>query len=92
MIFMDLHKVYDTLDRDIFLEILEGCVVGTRAHHIHRHYWYRLEMVAFMGRHYGEAFRGFQGVTQGDTLSLTIFIVVVDEVVRKWASLMAGVI
>ena len=81
MIFMDLHKVYDTLDRDIFLEILEGYVVGTRAHHIHRHYWYRLEMVAFMGRHYGEAFRGFQGVTQGGASSPTIFNMAVGALV-----------
>ena len=28
MIFLDLHKAYDDLDRSRFLEILEGCVVS----------------------------------------------------------------
>ena len=31
VIFLDLHKVYDALDRSRFLEILEGYVVGPRS-------------------------------------------------------------
>ena len=34
------------------------------------------------------AFKGNQGVTQGDPLSPTIFNVVVDAVVRHWLSVM----
>ena len=30
MIFLDLHKVFEALDRSRFLEILEGYGVGTR--------------------------------------------------------------
>ena len=30
-IFLDLHKAYDNLDRDIFLEILEGYGMGPQA-------------------------------------------------------------
>ena len=30
MIFLDLHKVYDALERSRFLDILEGYGVGTR--------------------------------------------------------------
>ena len=30
MIFLDLHKFYDNLERSRFLEILEGYGVGTR--------------------------------------------------------------
>ena len=33
-IFMDLHKAYDTLDRERFLEILEGYGMGTRSRRI----------------------------------------------------------
>ena len=47
-------------------------------------------MVARMGGYYGEVFKGFGGVTQGDPLSPTIFNVVVDAVVQHWVLLMAG--
>ena len=36
----------------------------------------------------GRILRGFQGVTQGDMLSPTIFNVVVDAVVRHWLKVM----
>ena len=62
-IFLDLHKAYDTLDRDICLEILEGYGWGPQAHRILRVYWYRLRMVACAGGYYGTALQGFRGVT-----------------------------
>ena len=34
VIFLDLNKEYDALERDICLEILEGYRMGPRAHHI----------------------------------------------------------
>ena len=43
-------------------------------------------MVARMGGYYGNAFKGERGVTQGNTLSPTIFNVVVDTVVRHWVT------
>ena len=41
-------------------------------------------MAARSGGYYGTAFKGEQGVTQGDPLSPTLFNVVVDAVVRHW--------
>ena len=84
MIFLDLHKVYEELDRDICLEILEGYSMGPRACRIIRTYWDWLQMVAGVGGYYRTEFQGFRGVTQGDTLPPTIFNVVVDAVVRHW--------
>ena len=52
-------------------------------------YWDRLCMVACAGGYYGGAFKGFQGVTQGYPLSLIIFNVVVNSVVRHWISLVS---
>ena len=49
VIFMDLHKAYETLDRDRCLDILEGYGVGHRAFRILRTYWYWLRMVARVG-------------------------------------------
>ena len=45
MIFLDLHKAYDALDRSRCLEILEGYGVGPRASRLLRTYWWRLSMV-----------------------------------------------
>ena len=44
-------------------------------------------MVARAGGYYREAFKGSQGVMQGDPLSPTIFNVVVDAVVCHWVKM-----
>ena len=44
--------------------------------------------MARAGGYYGAAFKGDQGVTQGDLLSPTIFNVVVDVVVSHWVTVM----
>ena len=86
VIFLDLQKAYDALDRSRCLEILEGYGVGPRARRLLQNYWKRLTMVAREGGYYGTAFKGEQGVTQGDSLSPTIFNVVVDAVVHNWVT------
>ena len=53
IIFLDLYKAYDALDRSRCLEILEGYGVGTRFLHLLRRYWERLQMVARAGGYYG---------------------------------------
>ena len=45
-------------------------------------YWDRLIMVAKAGGYFGQPFKGYQGVMQGDLLFSTIFNVVVDAVIR----------
>ena len=84
VIFLDLHKAYDALDRSRCLDILERYGVGPNARRLLTNYWRRLTMVARAGGYYGTAFGGERGVTQGDPLSPTIFNVVVDAVVRHW--------
>ena len=84
VIFLDLTKAYDALDRSRCLGILEGYRVGPGARRLLQNYWCRLTMVARAGGYYGEAFKGARGVTQGNPLSPTIFNVVVDAVFRHW--------
>ena len=84
MIFLDLTKAYNALDRSRCLEILEGYGVGPSARGLLTTYWRRLTMMARAGGYYGEAFKWARGVTQGNPLSPTIFNVVVDAVVRHW--------
>ena len=66
--------------------ILEGYGVGPSARRLLTTYWRRLTMVARSGGYYGKAFKGERGFMQGDLLSLTIFNVVVDVVVRHWVN------
>ena len=87
MIFLDLHKVYDALDRSRCLEIMEGCGVGPRSCRLLRAYWGEMTLVARAGGYYGEEFKGAWGMTQGDPLSPTIFNVVVDVVVHHWVTM-----
>ena len=75
------------MDRSICLEILEGYGMGPQSRRLLQTYWRRLTMVARAGGYYRTAFQGALGVSQGDPLSPTIFIVVVDAVVRNWVTL-----
>ena len=87
MIFLDLTKAYDALDRSRSLEILKGYGVVERVRRLLREYWNKLTMVARAVGYYGTSFKGGRGVTQGNPLSPTIFTVVVDAVVRHWVTL-----
>ena len=84
VIFLDLTKAYNALDRSRCLGILEGYSVGPGARRLLQNYWRRLTMAARAGGYYGAEFKGARGVTQGEPLSPTIFNVVVDAVVRHW--------
>ena len=84
VIFLDLHKASDSLDRSRCLEILEGYGVSPQAQRIIQTYCRWLTMVARAGGYYGTEFQGARGVTQGNPLSPTIFNVVVDAVVQHW--------
>ena len=87
VIFLDLHKAYDALDRYRCLEFLEGCGVGPQSCRLLQTYWGRLTMVARAGGYCWGEFKGARGVTKGYPLSPTIFNVVVDAVVRHWVTM-----
>ena len=77
-----MHKAYDALDRYRCLNILMGYGMVPRSIHILQRYWERLIMVAKARVYYGNPFIGYQGVTQGGSLSPTIFVVVVVTVIH----------
>ena len=81
VIFMDLTNAYAALERYRILEILEWYGVGPRARRLLRTHGGKSTMVARGGGYYRTGFKGARGVTQGDSLSSTIFNVVLDAVV-----------
>jgi hypothetical protein len=85
MVFMDLKKAYDTLDRTQVLRILKEYGVGEKLLRIISTIWANDTMVPRQSGYFGRAFRrAHRGVRQGDIMSPVIFNVMVDAVVRHW--------
>ena len=83
-IFLDIWKACNALDRERALDLLTAYGVCPRTVLLLWTYWDRLTMVAKSGGYFGRPFKDYQGVAQGDTLSSTIFNVVVHTVIRHW--------
>ena len=45
-VFFDLQKAYDTIEQEIFMEIIVGYGVGLRMERIIKYYWYHFSLVA----------------------------------------------
>ena len=58
--------------------------MGTRTIRILQMYWVRHQIEAKAGGNYGPSFQSHHEVTQGETLSPTIFNVVIDAVIQHW--------
>jgi len=84
MVFLDLKKAYDTLDRGRTLEILEGYGVGANLRRIISRIWDGDTMVPKQSGYFGEPFRASRGVRQGDIVSPIIFNIIADAVIRDW--------
>ena len=84
MIFLDLKKAYDTLDRDRTMIILEQYGVGKNIRDFIKKIWDGDTMVPKQAGFFGKPFRAQRGVRQGDIDSPTIFNIVVDAVIREW--------
>ena len=84
MIFLDLKKAYDTLDRTQAMRILEGYGVGRNIRRIIDTIWRGDTMVPRQAGYFGKPFGAKRGVRQGDIVSPFIFNIMVDAVVRHW--------
>jgi hypothetical protein len=86
-IFIDLKMAYDTLDRECMLEILEWYGTGALTLQLPCQFWDNQLVVAKQGGNFGVALPAMRGVAQGDTVSPTIFNIVVDAIIRHWLNL-----
>jgi len=84
MVFVDLKKAYYSLDREQAMCILERYGVGANIRCIIRLIWQGDTMVPRQAGYFGKPFGASRGVRVGDTMSPTIFNIMVDPVIRHW--------
>jgi Reverse transcriptase (RNA-dependent DNA polymerase) len=82
IIFLDLKKAYDTLDRLRTLEILRAYGVGPNICHFIEQTWEMDQMIPKQAGCFGTAFTTSRGVRQGDIMSPTVFNIVVDAIIN----------
>ena len=85
-VFLGIWKACDVLDRERSLDLLTAYGIGPRTVQLLRKYWNQLTMVDKANGYFRRPLKGYQGVTQGDPLSPTIFNVVVDSFIRHWVT------
>ena len=84
MVFIDLKKAYDTLDRPRAMRILKAYGVGPNLCRLIEKVWAGDTLVLRQSGFFGKPFRARRGVRQGDIMSPLIFNIMVDAVVRHW--------
>jgi hypothetical protein len=82
-VFINLKKVFNTMDWEQCLFILEGHGVGPSMHCLICHFWDKATNVCCPSDNYGTPFKTGCGVTQGGLLSAKLFNVMVDAMVRE---------
>ncbi len=83
-IYVDLKKAYDAINRGRMLEILKAYGARPNLLRLQNSCWENAKLVCCAGGCYGSPFAAQRGVTQGGPLSLLMFNVCVDAVVREW--------
>ncbi len=90
-IYVDLKKAYDAINRGRMMEILKAYGVGPNLLlRLQNSFWENAKLVCRAGGCYGSLFATKRGVTQGGPLSLFMFNMCVDAVVREWLHQVLG--
>ena len=82
LVFMDLWKFYNTVDRDRLLITLYGYGAGPRMCGLLENLWVFQQILPRQNGFHGPVFPATRGKTQGGLVSPTIFNVVVNNVIR----------
>ena len=84
VIFLDLRKAYDTVDRTRSLQTFEEYGMGPNMLRLLRNYWANQVIVPRQNGYHGTPFPATRGQTQGGLFAPTGFNIVVDSVIREW--------
>ena len=87
LVFVYLKNSYDTVDCGRLMMTLEGYGAGPHMCRLLAVSWEQQEVVIYQNRYHTLDFKENQGTTQGGLISLTLFNLIVDNVVRNWLSL-----
>ena len=82
LVLLDLRKAYGTVDQEHLLITLEGYVGGPRLCGLLETFWYCHQVVPNQNGFRGPAFPAKKGIPQGGLVSLPLFNVMVDNVIR----------
>ena len=83
-VFIGVQKAYDFLDRGRYMEIIRGYGMGPKLQRILQRCWDGKKVIPKAGSLFGRHFNTEIEVTQGNTVSPTIFNILVDAVIRKF--------
>ena len=88
LVFLDLRKAYNTVDQDRRIIALEGYGAGPWLCGLLEAFWEYHQVVPRQNGFHVPDFPTMRGTTQGGLMSLTLFNVVVDNVIRTWLDIM----
>ncbi len=91
-IFIDLRKAFDIMDCGCCLEILALHGVCPKMLRLIRNFWDLATNICRAKGNYGRPFKAGHGVTQGGLLSVKLFNILANAVVREWMRLMRATI
>ena len=87
LVFLDLQKAYDDLDRGHLLANLEGYDVGPYMCKLLEVFWEQQEVTTCQNGYHVRHFRATRETTQGGIISSILFNLNVDNVVSNWFAL-----
>ena len=82
MVFLDVKKAYDTIDRQRTINMLGKYGLGERTCKLIKNMWEEDIIIPKQQMFYGKSFNAERGVKQGDIMSPTIFNIIIDSIVR----------
>ena len=87
LVFFDLRKAYDTVDWYHLIHTLEGYGVVPRMCRLLKTFWDHQQVVPRYNGYHGPAFPYTRVTTQSGLVSLTLFNVVLDNVIHTWLAI-----
>ena len=84
VVFLDLKKAYDTIDRPRSLEIFRQYGMGNNMLRLLQSFWMNQKIVPRQSGFHGEPFDCSRGQTQGGLFSPLGFNIVMDASLREW--------
>ena len=87
LVFIKLRKTYDTIDRGRLIQTLEGYGAGPRLCEMLETFLDCQQVVLRQNGFHRPTFTDTRGTAQGGPLSLMLFNMVVDNIIRTWLAM-----